>query len=150
MLAEFRELDPIHFGPLEQLQLDWASGYIALAEEDWEEAIASFEHADKFECRVCTLPGRAQALAAMGNADSAAVLLERYVTETDDDRRFTDYLELPGAFIRVGESYENQDATKAVEYYNRFVDLWSGADPELQPIVTDVRARIARLVGEAN
>jgi tetratricopeptide (TPR) repeat protein len=128
--------------------MDWASGYIALAEEDWQGAIASFERADKFECRVCTLPGRAQALAGMGNADSAAALLERYVTETDDDRQFTDYLELPGALIRLGESHESRDAAKAVEYYNRFVELWSGADPELQPIVADIRGRIARLVGE--
>ncbi len=148
MLAAFREWDPIHFGPMEQLELDWASGYIALAEEDWQEAIASFERADKFECRVCTLPGRAQALAAMGNTDSAAVLLERYVTETDDDRYLTDYLELPGALIRLGESYENRDVARAVDYYSRFLDLWSSADPELQPLVTDVRGRIARLVGE--
>lgn len=27
-------------------------------------------------------------------------------------------------------------------------DLWENADPDLQPIVEDVRERIARLVGE--
>ncbi len=40
---------------------------------------------------------------------------------------------------------ERGDTANAVEYYNRFVDLWRDADPELQPIV---RERLARLVGE--
>ena len=37
---------------------------------------------------------------------------------------------------------------KAVDYYSRFVDLWEDADAERQPIVEDVRGRLARLVGE--
>ncbi len=41
-----------------------------------------------------------------------------------------------------------RDSQKAVEYYDRFVELWKDADEELQPVVRDVRARIARLVGE--
>jgi hypothetical protein len=41
-----------------------------------------------------------------------------------------------------------RDSQKAVEYYDKFVELWKDADPELQPVVRDMRARIARLVGE--
>jgi hypothetical protein len=37
---------------------------------------------------------------------------------------------------------------RAVEWYGRFVDLWSEADPELQPVVRDVQARIQRLTSE--
>ena len=37
---------------------------------------------------------------------------------------------------------------KAVEYYDRFVNLWTDADAELQPVVRAVRARVADLVGE--
>jgi hypothetical protein len=37
---------------------------------------------------------------------------------------------------------------KAVEYYNEFVELWKDADPDLQPVVSEVRERIARLVRE--
>jgi len=56
---------------------------------------------------------------------------------------------LPGAYQRMGELYEARgDNEKAVESYNAFVDLWDEADPELQPRVADIRARIARLVGE--
>lgn len=37
-------------------------------------------------------------------------------------------------------------ATKhALTNYMKFVDLWSKADPELQPKVAEVRAKIARL-----
>ena len=50
---------------------------------------------------------------------------------------------------RLGELYEERgDREKAVEYYSRLVELWNDADPELQLVVEDVRARIARLVGE--
>ncbi len=41
-----------------------------------------------------------------------------------------------------------RDSRKAVEYYDRFVERWKDSDEELQPVVRDVRARIARLVGE--
>ncbi len=34
---------------------------------------------------------------------------------------------------------------QAVQRYTQFVDLWKNADPDLQPVVKDVRARIARL-----
>jgi len=53
------------------------------------------------------------------------------------------------AYVRLGTLYEqlgNRD--RAVDYYNRFVDLWQDADPELQPQVDNVRQRIARLMGE--
>ncbi|MCH6548041.1 MAG: hypothetical protein IH798_06300, partial [Gemmatimonadetes bacterium] len=57
--------------------------------------------------------------------------------------------DLPAAYQRLGELHEERgNREKAVEYYNRFVELWENADPELQPVVEDVRGRIARLVGE--
>ena len=53
---------------------------------------------------------------------------------------------LAPALFRLGELYENAgDAKRATEYYGRFVDLWKDADPELQPRVTDARARIDRM-----
>ncbi len=41
-----------------------------------------------------------------------------------------------------------RDLQKAVEYYDKFGELWKDADAELQPVVQDVWERIARLVGE--
>jgi len=50
---------------------------------------------------------------------------------------------------RLGELYEGRnDVDRAVEYYDRFVNLWQDAEAELQAQIADVRQRIARLVGE--
>ena len=47
---------------------------------------------------------------------------------------------------RLGELYAARgDVSKAYANYAAFVDLWKNADPELQPKVAEVRARIARL-----
>ena len=52
-------------------------------------------------------------------------------------------------YRRLGSLYEERgDSEKAVEYYNRFVDLWAEADAELQPRVAEIRDRIVNLVGE--
>ncbi|HWP36045.1 MAG TPA: tetratricopeptide repeat protein, partial [Gemmatimonadales bacterium] len=57
--------------------------------------------------------------------------------------------ELPNAYRRLGELYEAKgDREKALRYYGDFVDLWKDADPELQPVVREVKERMARLVGE--
>jgi len=50
---------------------------------------------------------------------------------------------------RLGELYEARgDRERAREYYGRFVDLWKGADPELQPQVRDIKRRIGELTRE--
>ena len=57
-----------------------------------------------------------------------------------------DAAHLAGSYKRLGELYEAKgDARRAVESYDKFVALWKDADPELQPIVRDVRGRITRL-----
>lgn len=62
----------------------------------------------------------------------------------DDDVRW-----LPETYIRLGELYEaRNDTTKAVHYYNEFVELWKDADQELQPQVDDIRRRIGTLTRE--
>lgn len=56
---------------------------------------------------------------------------------------------LGGERFRLGELYEEAgDRDKAVEFYSQFVELWTDADAELQPLVEDVRGRIARLMEE--
>jgi serine/threonine protein kinase len=37
---------------------------------------------------------------------------------------------------------------EGVRYYERFVELWKDADPELQPAVREVRVRLAQLAQE--
>jgi hypothetical protein len=51
-----------------------------------------------------------------------------------------------GVEKRLGELYEAKgDAQNAIPHYLKFVDLWKGADPELQPKVAEVRRKLARL-----
>jgi hypothetical protein len=51
-----------------------------------------------------------------------------------------------GVHKRLGELYEAQgDREKALSHYLAFIALWKGADPELQPKVAEVKARVARL-----
>jgi len=48
--------------------------------------------------------------------------------------------------LRMGELYERLgEREQAIEQYVRFVKLWRECDPELRPLVEDVRGRIRRL-----
>lgn len=51
--------------------------------------------------------------------------------------------------LRQGEIHERLgERDKAVEHYQRFLGLWEHSDPALQPLVTETRSRLARLVAE--
>ena len=53
---------------------------------------------------------------------------------------------LPLAPRRLGELYEAKgDITNAIKNYEDFVKLWKDADADLQPQVTEIKNRIARL-----
>ncbi len=55
----------------------------------------------------------------------------------------------PVALRRLGDLYDARgDRKTALGYYQRFLDLWRGADPELQPIVRDVQEKMSRLTAE--
>jgi tetratricopeptide (TPR) repeat protein len=85
----------------------------------------------------------------MGSLDSAVVMYERAVATRDLEMIYQDFRWLPVAYRRLGELYEERgEPNKAINYYNKFVDLWKDGDPELQPQVEDVIQRLARLVGE--
>jgi tRNA A-37 threonylcarbamoyl transferase component Bud32/tetratricopeptide (TPR) repeat protein len=87
----------------------------------------------------------AEAHDLIGNADSALVQYRQFVERT---RSVTDNatLSLALAYKRIGELSEQKgDAAAAVAAYERFVQLWKDADPELQPQVTEVRLRLRRL-----
>jgi DNA-binding SARP family transcriptional activator len=55
-------------------------------------------------------------------------------------------ISIPVAPRRLGELYEAKgDIAGAIKNYEEFVKLWKDADPDLQPQVTEIRNRIARL-----
>jgi tetratricopeptide (TPR) repeat protein len=124
---------------------------LALAEGRYEDALAEYRRFRELlpGCAMCALFELAAAFDRMGETDSAIAYYEQNLEAPVLFRIGDDQGDLWRMNRRLGELYEERgDTAQAVEYYNRFVDLWNDADPGLQPIVQDVRERLARLVGE--
>jgi tetratricopeptide (TPR) repeat protein len=153
LLGRFEaELDP---EAREDAEDQWyhTKGTIALAEERFEDAVAALrrwaEHEDNVALQFFTFFDLAQAYEAAGEADSAVAYYRRYLTEPWIDRLGSDSEYLWLALLRLGALHEARgDREEALEHYARFLELWQGADQELQPSVLDVRERIIRLAGE--
>jgi tetratricopeptide (TPR) repeat protein len=148
-----RDLEPLRHSALAE---------IAIAEGRPRDAVnelrASDMRADGPDnaCAPCTYAALGRAFDLAGMADSAIVNFERFLSTPyafrfmGDPIRFIlpggDSRHLAGAYKRLGELYEAKgDKQKAASYYTKFVELWKNADPELQPKVTEVKKRLARL-----
>ncbi len=127
-----------------------AEGQLALAEGRWRAAIDTLRRLrEDGRCGACGYFQAGQAFDHLGETDSALV---NYLASTTAPSTFrtvqVDYAKAP-AYHRIGEIYEARgDHADAIEYYQKFVDLWKNADPELQPLVKDAKARIARLTAQ--
>ncbi|OLB05238.1 MAG: hypothetical protein AUH06_10445 [Gemmatimonadetes bacterium 13_2_20CM_69_27] len=132
----------------EPLRFDLAAtGAIAVGEGRSQDAAAAFRgwSQEPGECLTCGLFELATVYDRAHQPDSALAIYER-VVNTPSLPYIARYAIAP-TYKRLGELYEERgDRAKAREYYGRFVDLWKDADPELQPVVRDVRARMTRLV----
>jgi len=122
----------------------YALGNIALAEGRVYEAIEAYQEADALQsCTFCNLALLAWTYEQVGEPDSALTHYERYITTPWRARDRVDSWWLARAFERLGDMYEQRgDASKAVYYYGKFVELWQDADPELQPRVDAARRAI--------
>jgi tetratricopeptide (TPR) repeat protein len=129
-----------------------AAGDLALAEGRPRDALQHFRQWDAEvigAAYLAPLPQLAEAYDLADEADSAITYYERHLNTPGLGRVVVDAFWRAPTYRRLGELYEaRSDTAKAVEYYNAFVELWQDADPELQPAVRDLRARIASLVGE--
>jgi tetratricopeptide (TPR) repeat protein len=134
-----------------QRDFDRSRGWATIAAGDTDRGLEHLRAGiDGAECTPCSLGAMAIAHDAAGNPDSALAYWEEYL-DTNWGLASIAAWARPSAFRRLGEIYESRgERDKAVEYYNRFVELWQNADAELQPQVEDARERMARLVGEAN
>ena len=122
-------------------------GTIALAEKKYDLAASKFREKtiDNF-CPNCDVPRLAQTYDLAAKPDSAIAVYERYVQDRNIRRLYVDDQFLGPSLKRLGELYEAKgDRSNAAKQYTRFVELWKNADPELQPAVRDVRARLAKL-----
>jgi tetratricopeptide (TPR) repeat protein len=131
-------------------------GEIALAEGNTAEAIREFRLGDiapdgpATGCTSCLPLALARAFDAAGQADSAIAQYERHLATPNPPAVNYSWMgvrvTLPYTHRRLGELYEARgDRERALDHYQTFVDLWRDADPELQPIVAEVRRRMAAL-----
>jgi tetratricopeptide (TPR) repeat protein len=135
---------------------------IALGEKRWRDAITEFRRSDSTSlglpadvCRICLYAQLGRAFDLAGQLDSATAMYERYLQTPYFMRGSQTFVERPGGSDpywvapitkRLGELYEQKgDRARAAANFARFVDLWSNADPEFQPMVAQARARLARL-----
>ncbi|MBI3981952.1 MAG: hypothetical protein HY337_03515 [Gemmatimonadetes bacterium] len=126
-------------------------GLEATAERRFGDAIAAYRRANEQQgSLVAFLPELARAYDLADQRDSALAVYERAIAAPEPFKFVdADFDRLGPTYKRMGELYEARgDRQKALDSYGKFVDLWKDADAELQPLVTDVKARIARLVGE--
>jgi eukaryotic-like serine/threonine-protein kinase len=149
LMAEYERVVPAGLRRANPLR-HMAEGDIALAEGRLQDAHTSYRawH-DEVSCGACGSFERAVVYERSGQPDSALVYYEHYVVTPEPYRIFEDAFSLARTYKRLGELYEARgDRAEALDYYGRFVDLWKDADPELQPVVKDVRGRIAQLAAE--
>ena len=127
-----------------------AAAAVALAEGRVQDAIAGYRAwYDEDNCAACGLFLLGRVYQRAGEPDSAIAVYERAVTTPGLQRLYDEAFTLGATYRSLGELYEQRgQADRARDYYGRFVDLWKGADPELQPLVRDVRGRLARLSAE--
>lgn len=125
---------------------------IALSEHRARDAVTEFRRADSLpdgpvgEDPSIVLYMTGRAFDSANEPDSAIAMFEHFLHTTTIGRLGNDIVCVPRVQRRLGELYEAKgDRARAAAHYNAFVDLWKGADPDLQPQVADVRKRIARI-----
>ncbi len=127
-------------------------GEIALASGNATEAARQFRAAGvgpdgaPGECQACVEYGLARAFDRAGEADSAIAAFNRYLAVGLPWRIQIDWMADAAVQKRLGELYDSKgDTADAVKHYAAFTELWKDADPDLQPVVSDVRKRLGEL-----
>jgi tetratricopeptide (TPR) repeat protein len=124
-------------------------GAAALQEKLYPTAAERFRQARTIYSHYWWLPELATAYDRAGDVDSALAIYQQYLASTENFRLESDPYNLAPILRRTGELYEARgDQKRAMQAYQRFVDLWRDADRDLQPQVTEVRHRMAALASE--
>ena len=124
---------------------------VAMAERRYEDALTLLhrEREKNPGCVMCVLFEIGEAHEGAGRPDSAVVYYERFLSSSVLFRTGWDSGLRWLIYRRLGELYEARgDREKAADYYHRLIEQWKDAEPELQPIIADVKAGLGKLVGE--
>jgi eukaryotic-like serine/threonine-protein kinase len=125
----------------------WVHAAVALAAGEHETAIRHLRTIRDRNCPYCEEPMVGRIFERLSQPDSAIASYERYLATPSRDRIWVDVWVLARTHRRLGELYEERGAAAdAARHYARLVEIWSDADPELQPVVRDVRDRLGRLL----
>ena len=124
-------------------------GSIEFEAKNYTEAVALFEQSvTRRPSNILYLFSAASAYQAAGVPNDAQILFERITSITSGRNSLgtLGYNDLYAkSFYMLGKIHEEQgNAAKAIEYYERFLNLWKDADPAF-PEVADARERVARL-----
>jgi len=129
-----------------------ALGLLALAEDDPERAVGHLQDASRFRgraalCHQCYTYELALALRAADNLETAARLLGASLDHAGVSQLFDGFGSRALQWRLLGDVNESLGRTdEAIAAYERFVELWADADPELKPQVEEIRGRIDRLL----
>ena len=151
LVAEYRSRIDTKTRAGSAADLHGALGAIAVAEGRPEDAIREYRAIrDSLpECTICALEALGRAYETAGQLDSAVALYERYLSTPWLFRANQDNVHLVSVLRRVAALHERLgDREQAIAHLDRIVELWERADPELQHIVEEAQATIARLLGE--
>ena len=135
--------------PAQQKYLAEGQGIVARAEGRPLDTLEQLRTLPPWPCVPCRLWVEGQLFDDAGRADSAIAYYERSLTEPWNYRIWHDGSTLAPTHERLGQLYDEQgDLENAALHYARFVELWAGADPELQPRVRAAQARLEAIVRE--
>ncbi len=148
-MAEYQRMVPEGWRKGQPLRLK-AEGDIAFAEQRWPDAVTAYRQwSDESGCGPCGQFEIGQVFDRLGQPDSALVYYHRSATVPDVFRLAWADPALGPTYRRMGELYEQKgDRARALESYGKFVALWKNADADLQPLVRDVKSRIAALTAQ--
>ncbi len=126
-------------------------GLIALAEERPLEAVRELALGEQPSCPKCNLAMIGRAFDKAGMPDSVIASYNEYLATPHLGRYLVDWIWRGRAYLRLGQLYEASGETElAIKNYDLLANLWENADEDLQPLVADARAGIARLSSEGN
>ena len=126
----------------------FAEAAIALAEGDSQGAIRLYREGRTLDpgCELCGLVELGEAFEAAAQPDSAVAVWEGYLEKDVPFRSEMDDIGLHRVLLGLGRSYEALGRPdRAADYIGRLLDLWSGADPGLEPRVGAIRGELVAL-----